>query len=167
MTTPKNYLIDMDGVLLRGRTVVPGAEGFIQQLLDRRAEFLVLTNNPRYTPADLAYRLGTMGLQVPSERIFSSAMATARFLKSQKGEGTAFVLGESGLTSAIHSIGYVITDLNPDYVVLGEGSFDLEQLTKAIRLVSAGAHFMATNPDPSGPGDGGVVPACGAMAAFI
>ena len=167
MTTPKNYLIDMDGVLVRGRTVVPGAEGFIQRLLDRQAEFLVLTNNPRYTPPDLSHRLGTMGLQVPAERIFSSAMATAQFLKSQRQEGTAFVLGESGLTAAIHSIGYVITDLNPDYVVLGEGSFDLEQLTKAIRLVSAGAHFMATNPDPSGPGDGGVVPACGALAAFI
>ena len=109
MTTPKNYLIDMDGVLVRGRTVVPGAEGFIQRLLDRQAEFLVLTNNPRYTPADLAHRLGTMGLQVPTERIFSSAMATARFLQSQKPEGTAFVLGESGLTSAIHSIGYVLS----------------------------------------------------------
>ena len=167
MTTPKNYLIDMDGVLVRGRTVVPGADAFIQQLLDRRAEFLVLTNNPRYTPADLAYRLGTMGLQVPSERIFSSAMATAQFLKSQKGEGTAFVLGESGLTSAIHSIGYVITDLSPDYVVLGEGSFDLEQLTKAIRLVSAGAAGIGVGGHEVRPGDGGVVPACGAMAAFI
>jgi NagD protein len=167
MTLPKNYLIDMDGVLVRGRTVIPGADEFIQRLIDRRAEFLVLTNNPRYTPADLAHRLGTMGLQVPPERIFSSAMATARFLQSQKPEGTAFVLGESGLTSAIHGIGYVITDLNPNYVVLGEGSFDLEQLTKAIRLVAAGAHFLATNPDPSGPGEGGAVPACGAMAAFI
>lgn len=167
MQKPKNYLIDMDGVLVRGRTVIPGAEAFIQRLIDRQAEFVVLTNNPRYTPSDLAHRLGTMGLQVPQERIFSSAMATSQFLQNQKPEGTAFVLGESGLTWAIHSIGYVITDLDPDYVVLGEGSFDLEQLTKGIRLVSAGAHFLATNPDPSGPGDGGVVPACGAMAAFI
>ncbi|WP_374686868.1 HAD-IIA family hydrolase [Promineifilum sp.] len=167
MTTPKNYLIDMDGVLVRGRTLIPGADVFIRTLIDRQAEFLVLTNNPRYTPADLSHRLGTMGLQVPLERIFSSAMATALFLQSQQREGTAFVLGESGLTSAIHGIGYVITDLNPDYVVLGEGSFDLEQLTKAIRLVAAGAHFLATNPDPSGPGEGGTVPACGAMAAFI
>ena len=167
MNSPKNYLIDMDGVLVRGRTIIPGADEFIQRLIDRQAQFLVLTNNPRYTPADLAHRLGTMGLQVPPERIFSSAMATARFLQTQKPEGTAFVLGESGLTSAIHGIGYVITDLDPDYVVLGEGSFDLEQLTKAIRLVTAGAHFLATNPDPSGPGEGGNVPACGAMAAFI
>lgn len=163
----KNYLIDMDGVIVRGRTIIPGADAFINRLIEAKIEFLVLTNNPRYTPADLAHRLGTLGLQVPQERIFSSAMATARFLQTQRAEGTAFVLGESGLTSAIHSIGYVITDLDPDYVVLGEGSFDLEQLTKAIRMVSAGAHFLATNPDPSGPGEGGTVPACGAMAAFI
>lgn len=167
MTPTRNYLIDMDGVLVRGRTIIPGADEFIRRLIDRKAEFLVLTNNPRYTPADLAHRLSTMDLQVPPERIFSSAMATARFLQTQKPQGTAFVLGESGLTSAIHGIGYVITDLNPDYVILGEGSFDLEQLTKAIRLVGDGAHFLATNPDPSGPGEGGTVPACGAMAAFI
>ena len=167
MTKPKNYLIDMDGVLVRGRTLIPGADDFIRRLTERGTQFLVLTNNPRYTPSDLAHRLGTLGLQVPAERIFSSAMATSLFLQRQKPAGTAFVLGESGLTWAIHSIGYVITDLDPDYVILGEGSFDLEQLTKAIRLVSGGAHFLATNPDPSGPGDGGVVPACGAMAAFI
>lgn len=167
MKKPKNYLIDMDGVLVRGRSLIPGAAEFIEHLAERKAEFLVLTNNPRYTPADLAHRLATLGLQVPQERIFTSAMATARFLHSQKPEGTAFVLGESGLTSAIHGIGYVITDLEPDYVVLGEGSFDLEQLTKAIRIVATGAHFLATNPDPSGPGEGGTVPACGAMAAFI
>lgn len=167
MTPPKNYLIDMDGVLVRGPAIIPGADAFIQRLIDRRAEFLVLTNNPRYTPTDLAHRLGTMGLRVPPERIFSSAMATARFLQTQKPVGTAYVLGESGLTSAIHNIGYVITDLDPDYVVLGEGSFDLAQLTRAIRLVAGGSHFLATNPDPSGPGEGGTVPACGAMAAFI
>lgn len=167
MNPPKHYLIDMDGVLVRGRTLIPGADGFISRLHERGAQYLVLTNNPRYTPADLSHRLGTLGLEVPAERIFTSAMATARFLHSQYPNGTAFVLGESGLTSAIHSIGYVITDLNPDYVVLGEGSFDLELLTKAIRLVAAGAHFIATNPDPSGPGEGGTVPACGAMAAFI
>lgn len=167
MNAPRHYLIDMDGVLLRGRTIIPGADAFISRLQTSGSEFLVLTNNPRYTPADLAHRLGTLGLEVPAERIFTSAQATARFLQSQKPGGTAFVLGESGLTSAIHNAGYVITDINPDYVVLGEGSFDLELLTKAIRLVSAGAHFIATNPDPSGPGEGGTVPACGAMAAFI
>lgn len=167
MNAMRHYLIDMDGVLVRGRTPIPGANEFIDRLQASGAEYLVLTNNPRYTPADLAHRLGTLGLDVPAERIFTSAMATARFLHSQNPAGTAFVLGESGLTSAIHNVGYVITDINPEYVVLGEGSFDLELLTKAIRLVAGGAHFIATNPDPSGPGDGGTVPACGAMAAFI
>jgi NagD protein len=167
MNATRHYLIDMDGVLVRGRTIIPGADVFIQQLQAGTSEYLVLTNNPRYTPADLSHRLGTLGLEVPAERIFTSAMATARFMQSQKPGGTAFVLGESGLTSAVHSAGYVITDLNPDYVVLGEGSFDLELLTKAIRLVASGSHFIATNPDPSGPSEGGTVPACGAMAAFI
>lgn len=167
MNAIQHYLIDMDGVLVRGRTIIPGADAFIRRLQSSGAEYLVLTNNPRYTPADLAHRLGTLGLEVPSERIFTSALATARFLQSQNPGGTAFVLGESGLTSAIHNVGYVITDIKPDYVVLGEGSFDLEQLTKAIRLVSAGSHFIATNSDPNGPGEGGTVPACGAMAAFI
>ncbi len=167
MNANRHYLIDMDGVLVRGRTIIPGADEFIKRLQSGGKEYLVLTNNPRYTPADLAHRLGTLGLEVPAERIFTSAQATSRFLQSQKPGGTAFVLGESGLTSAIHSAGYVITDISPDYVVLGEGSFDLELLTKAIRLVSSGSHFIATNPDPSGPGEGGTVPACGAMAAFI
>ncbi|MEZ4517491.1 MAG: HAD-IIA family hydrolase [Chloroflexota bacterium] len=167
MKTTRHYLIDMDGVLVRGRTIIPGADEFIKRLQASESEYLVLTNNPRYTPADLAHRLGTLGLDVPTERIFTSAQATASFLQSQKPDGTAFVMGESGLTSAIHSVGYVITDISPDYVVLGEGSFDLEMLTKAIRLVSSGSHFIATNPDLSGPGEGGIVPACGAMAAFI
>lgn len=167
MNTVKNYLIDMDGVLVRGPTLIPGADQFIERLKVRGAEYLVLTNNPNYTPNDLSHRLRTLGLNVPQERIFTSAMATARFLQSQKPEGTAFVLGESGLTWAIHGINYVITDLNPEYVVLGEGTYNPSLLIKAIRLVANGARFIATNPDPSGPGEGGLVPSCGALAAFI
>jgi NagD protein len=164
----KNYLIDMDGVLVSGRTIIPGADQFIARLQASGATFLVLTNNPLYTPGDLAHRFKLIGLDIPSERIFTSAMATARFLHSQKANATAFVIGESGLTSPIHEAGYVITDVAPDYVVLGEThSYNLEQITKAIRLVAGGAHFIATNPDPSGPGEGGIVPACGAMAALI
>jgi NagD protein len=164
----KNYLIDMDGVLVSGRTIIPGADQFIERLQASGAEFLVLTNNPLYTPGDLAHRFRLIGLDIPAERIFTSAMATARFLRSQKANATAFVIGESGLTSPIHEVGYVITDTAPDYVVLGETqSYNLEQITKAIRLVAEGAHFIATNPDPSGPGEGGLVPACGAMAALI
>lgn len=164
----KNYLIDMDGVLVSGRTIIPGADQFIARLQASGATFLVLTNNPLYTPGDLAHRFKLIGLDIPPERIFTSAMATARFLHSQKPNATAFVIGESGLTSPIHEMGYVITDVAPDYVVLGEThSYNLEQITKAIRLVAGGAHFIATNPDPSGPGEGGIVPACGAMAALI
>jgi NagD protein len=168
MGPPKNYLIDMDGVLVSGRTIIPGADRFIERLKARRAAYLMLTNNSLYTPGDLAHRLQTIGLDVPAERIFTSGLATARFLQSQKPDGTAFVIGESGLTEAIHSIGYIITDHCPDYVVLGEtNSYNRELITKAARLVAAGAHFIATNPDPSGPGEGGLVPACGAMAALI
>ncbi|MBN1218220.1 MAG: HAD family hydrolase [Anaerolineae bacterium] len=168
MSSSKNYIIDMDGVLVHGRTMIPGADRFIKRLKEKEAEYLVLTNNPRYTPADLSHRLRTIGLDVPAERIFTSAMATARFIQSQKPEGTAFVLGESGLIAAIHGIGYVITDIDPDYVVLGEADYNQEMLTKAIRLVAAGARFIATNPDPGGSGEGGLlVAACGAAAAFI
>jgi len=169
----RNYLIDMDGVLVRGHALVPGADEFVARLKARGAEYLVLTNNPMYTAGDLSHRLQNSGLDIPAERIYTSALATARFLQSQrvaleKAQGTAFVIGESGLTEAIHAAGYVITDHQPDYVVLGETrSYNLEIVTKAIRLVAAGAHFIATNPDPVGPSEGGVVPACGAMAALI
>jgi len=165
---PKNYLIDMDGVLVSGATLIPGADSFVKRLEDRGIRFLVLTNNPLYTPGDLSHRLKALGLDVPAGSIFTSAMATARFLQAQKPNGTAFVIGESGLTEAIHDVGYVITDIEPDYVVLGEThSYNLGRITKAIRLIAAGSRFIATNPDPSGPTDEGIVPACGAMAALI
>ena len=168
MKPPKSYLIDMDGVPVSGRTMIPGAGQFIERLQHRSAEFLVLTNNPIYTPRDLAHLLKTSGLDVPAGRIFTSAMATARFIQSQHPNGTAFVIGESGLTEAIHNAGYVITDRDPDYMVLGEThTYNIERITQAIRLVAAGARFIATNPDTSGPAEDGLVPACGAMAALI
>ncbi len=165
---PKSYLIDMDGVLVTGGTPIAGANEFIARLRERGARFLVLTNNSKYTPGDLAFRLNGSGLDIQSECIFTSAMATGRFLASQRSNGTAYVIGESGLTWAIHSAGYVITERDPDYVVLGEAAnYSLEQLTLATRLVAAGARFVATNPDPMGPAEGGIVPACGAVAALI
>jgi NagD protein len=168
MQPPKNYITDMDGVLVSGRTKIPGADQFLERVRARGAEYLVLTNNPLYTPRDLAHRLSITGLDIPPERIFTSAMATAHFLRAQKPDGTAFVIGESGLTDAIHSVGFVITDHDPDYVVLGEtNAYNFELITQAIRLVAEGAHFIATNPDPSGPTETGIVPACGAMAALI
>jgi len=168
MEPPKNYLMDMDGVLVRGTSIIPGAAEFIERLKKRNAKYLVLTNNPRFTPGDLAHRLQWIGLDIPAERIFTSALATARFLHAQHPNSTAYVIGDSGLTDAIHEAGYVITDHDPEYVVLGEtNSIDYEQITAAIRLVSQGSHFIATNPDPSGPTEEGLVPACGAMAALI
>ena len=164
----RNYLIDMDGVLVRGTSIIAGADAFVGLLNERRREFLVLTNNPQYTQKDLSYRLAGIGLQIEPRRIFTSAMATVSFLKSQKGNRTVFVVGESGLTEPLHDAGFVITDKDPYYVVLGEThAYNIQQITTAIRLIGRGARFIATNPDASGPGDGGIVPACGAMAALI
>ena len=164
----KNYLIDMDGVLISGDTVIPGAVHFIEQLNASQGKFLVLTNYPVYTAKDLAHNLQKMGLNIPPELIFTSAMATAQFLEKQRPNGTAYVIGESGLTSAMHEAGYIITEHDPDYVVLGEtNAFSLENLTKGMRLIIDGARFVATNPDPSGPTEMGIVPACGAVAAMI
>ena len=168
MTGPKSYLIDMDGVLISGQKPIPGAIQFIERLKERKIKFLVLTNNSIFTPGDLSHRLHTMGLEIGPELIFTSAIATARFMKRQKPEGKAFVIGESGLTEAVHNAGYILTDINPDYVVLGETfMYNFDQITRAVRLVMQGAHFIATNPDPNGPAEGGIVPACGAMAALI
>jgi NagD protein len=164
----QNYLMDMDGVLVRGRTAIPGAGEFITRLNAQKIPYLVLTNNPIYTPRDLSHRLQTAGLSVPEDRIFTSALATARFLQAQLPNGKAYVIGESGLTDAIHRVDYVITDHEPDYVVLGEThGYNYTNITRAVRLVSAGARFVATNPDASGPSEEGLVPACGAMAALI
>ena len=164
----RSYLIDMDGVIVRGSELIPGAEAFLDRLHQRNIKFLILTNNPLYTQRDLQHRLQRLGVNVPVDHIYTSAMATAQFLKKQMPDGTAFVIGESGLTQALHEAGYVLTDHHPDYVVVGETTaLNYERLTQAVRLVSQGARFIATNPDPSGPGDGGLVPACGATTAFI
>lgn len=165
---PKSYLIDMDGVIVRGSELIPGADGFLDRLHQRNIKFLILTNNPLYTPRDLLHRLQRIGVNVTADHIYTSALATAQFLKKQMPDGTAFVIGESGLTQALHEAGYVLTDHSPDYVVVGETTaLNYERLTQAVRLVSQGARFIATNPDPNGPGDGGLVPACGAITAFI
>lgn len=166
--TKKHFLIDMDGVLVQGSKLIPGADLFIELLKSQKRKFLLLTNNPVYTPRDLSHRLEVAGLSIPPKQIFTSAMATAIFLQKQRPIGKAFVIGESGLTSAIHSIGYIITDSDPDYVILGETfAYSIDQITKAIRLILGGAKFIATNPDPLGPSETGISPACGAMAALI
>ncbi len=168
MDQRKNYLIDMDGVLVSGSSVIPGASEFIGRLRQREAKFLLLTNNSRHTPRDLAHNLQQIGLDISAEHIFTSAMATARFLQAQKRGGTVYVIGESGLTSALHEAGFILTERNPDYVVLGETlNYNFDTVTRAARLIRAGARFIATNPDANGPTEAGIVPACGAMAALI
>ena len=165
---PKTYLSDMDGVLVRGSQVVPGANEFVARLQAANAKFLVLTNNSLYTQRDLAARLQRIGLNVPPEAIYTSAIATAQFLQNQHPGGSAYVIGEAGLTTALHDVGYIITDHEPDYVVLGETTaYSFERITHATRMVAAGARFIATNPDVNGPADGGLVPATGAVAALI
>lgn len=164
----KNYLSDMDGVLVRGSTIVPGAAEFVKRLRDQEIPFLILTNNSQYTPRDLQVRLAYIGLDVPKESIFTSALATAQFLHSQRPSGRAYVIGESGLTTALHDVDYIITDQDPEYVVLGETTtYSFQRITQAIRFIMKGARFIATNPDPMGPGEGGTVPATGAVAALI
>lgn len=165
---PKSYIIDMDGVIIRGNEMIAGADKFIARLEERGAKFLILTNTSLYTPNDLAHRLQRTGINVTADHIYTSALATAAFLKWQKPDATAFVLGESGLTEALHQVGYVLTDQQPDYVVIGETtSYNYQHITHAIHLVRAGARLIGTNPDALTPGNAGVEPSCGALCALI
>lgn len=167
-TTQWSYLMDMDGVLVHEEHMIPGADAFIAELTAREVNFVVVTNNPIYTRRDLRARLLSSGLDIPEDRIWTSALATAKFLDSQRPAGSAFVIGEVGLTTAMHEAGYVLTDRNPDYVVLGETrTYSFEAITTAIRLIDAGARFVATNPDATGPSRAGLLPAAGAVAALI
>ncbi|MFD4428923.1 HAD-IIA family hydrolase [Nocardia sp. NPDC058497] len=158
----------MDGVLVHEDHLIPGADEFLAELRENEIPFLVLTNNSIRTPRDLQARLRHTGLDIPEESIWTSALATATFLDDQRPNGTAYVVGESGLTTALHEIGYVLTDSDPDYVVLGETrTYSFEAITTAIRLVDRGAKFIATNPDATGPSRDGVLPATGSVAALI
>ena len=164
----ETWLTDMDGVLVHEEVPIPGAQEFIEALKASGLRFLVLTNNSIYTPRDLRARLERTGLDIPEESIWTSALATAQFLADQRPGGTAFVVGEAGLTTALHEVGYTMTERDPDYVVLGETrTYSFEAITKAIRLIEAGARFIATNPDVSGPSPHGMLPATGSVAALI
>jgi NagD protein len=164
----RSWLMDMDGVLVHEEVAIPGAEQFLERLRERKLPFLVLTNNSIYTRRDLSARLRRSGLEVPEEAIWTSALAAARFLEDQRPGGSAFVIGEAGLTTALHAAGYTLTDSEPDYVVLGETrTYSFERITQAIRLIDAGARFIATNPDPTGPSPDGALPATGSVAALI
>ena len=163
-----SWLMDMDGVLVHEEDAIPGADQWVARLREREIPFLVLTNNSIYTRRDLAARLRTSGLDVPEESIWTSALATAKFLEDQRPGGSAFVIGEAGLTTALHASGYTLTERNPDYVVLGETrTYSFERITLAIRLIDSGARFIATNPDATGPTLEGPLPATGSVAALI
>ena len=171
MTGPKaveTWLTDMDGVLVHENEAIPGGAEFIERLRSAGRKFLVLTNNSIFTPRDLRARLLSSGIDVPEESIWTSALATAQFLDNQRPHGTAYAIGEAGLTTALHEVGYVLTDRNPDYVVLGETrNLSFEAITTGIRLIEVGARFIATNPDATGPSQQGPLPATGSVAALI
>ncbi|NMM89999.1 HAD family hydrolase [Rhodococcus sp. SRB_17] len=166
--TQWTYLMDMDGVLVHEEHLVPGADVFLAELASNEIPYMVLTNNSIRTPRDLRARLLNSGLDIPEKSIWTSALATATFLGNQRPHGSAYVVGESGLTTALHDIGYVLTDSDPDYVVLGETrTYSFEAITTAIRLVERGSRFIATNPDATGPSRDGSLPATGSVAALI
>ena len=167
-TERRGYLIDMDGVIYRGSQLIPGAERFIRSLQEQQIPFLFLTNNSQRTRRDVMTRLGRMGIEVSESEIFTCAMATARFLASQKPGGTACVIGEGGLLHALHRNGFAIVDHDPDYVVVGEGrALSFEIIEKAVRMIQNGARLVATNLDPSCPTEAGPRPGCGAIVAML
>jgi NagD protein len=164
----ESWLTDMDGVLVHEGMPIPGAPEFINRLRASGKPFLILTNNSIYTARDLQARLTRMGFDVPESSIWTSALATAQFLSDQRPGGTAYVIGEAGLTTALHNAGYILSNMEPDYVVLGETrTYSFTAITTAIRLIMDGARFICTNPDPTGPSNEGILPAVGSVAALI
>jgi NagD protein len=162
------WLLDMDGVLVHEEHVLPGAQAFIDRLREQSLPFLVLTNNSIYTRRDLSARLSRAGLEIPEAQIWTSAVATAQFLAAQAPGASAYVVGEAGLTTALHEVGYTLTTAAPDFVVLGETrTYSFQHITAAVRLIEAGARFIATNPDATGPSPEGPLPATGSVAALI
>lgn len=166
--TIKSWLTDMDGVLTHESYALPGAAEFLAELRERELPFQILTNNSIFTPRDLAARLRAAGLEIEESDLWTSALATARFLSDQVPDGSAYPIGEAGLTTALYEVGYTLTDINPEFVVLGETrTYSFEAITTAIRLIKDGSRFIATNPDVTGPSREGPLPATGAVAALI
>ncbi len=166
--TIKGFICDMDGVIYHGNQILPGVREFIQWMQDENKEYLFLTNNSGYTPRELNQKLARMGLDVPEEHFYTSALATAAFLRQQAPGCSVFAIGEAGLLNALYDAGVTMNDVNPDYVVVGEGrAYSLDTLTKATNLVLGGAKLIGANSDVSGPIENGIAPACGALVAPI
>ena len=164
----KGFICDMDGVIYHGNRLLAGAGEFVEWLKSADMRFLFLTNSSERSPRELQQKLSRMGVEVPIEHFYTSALATAGFLASQSPGGTAYVIGEAGLINALYEVGFTMNDVNPDYVVFGESqSYSFEKVEKAVNLIAKGAKLVATNPDLTGPGEHGIVPACGALVAPI
>lgn len=162
------FLLDMDGVIYRGSELINGSATFLNKLKALGIPYLFLTNNSQRTRRDVALKLTRMGIPAEPEEIFTCAMATARFLANKKPNGTAYVIGENGLSSALHQNGYTVVDDDPDFVVIGEGrTLNFEMIEKAVRLVANGASLIATNLDAICPTEQGIRPGCGAIVAMI
>ena len=164
----ESWLCDMDGVLIRDGAMIPGADKFLDRLRSTGRPYLILTNNSLFTPREVRVQLSKMGLEVSEHQLWTSALATAKFVNTQRPAGTAFVIGQSSLHEALHDVGYREDDQNPDYVVLGETQeYSFEEMTTAVQLIERGSHFVATNPEPTGQSPHGSLPGCGALAAMI
>ncbi len=162
------FICDMDGVIYHGNRILEGVTEFVNWLVDNDKKFLFMTNSAERTPHELSMKLERMGLHVSAEHFYTSAMATAEFLHSQKPNSTAYVIGEAALTKALYDRGIYMNDVNPDYVVVSETrTYNLEKLEKAIELVRNGAKLIGTNPDITGPTERGIMPATGALIAPI
>lgn len=168
-TYQKSFILDMDGVVYTGSKLIPGAKEFVSRLSAGNYRFLFLTNNSYYTPVELRKRLLKMGMDIPADYFYTSAMATASFLKFQKPEGcSAYVIGGRGVLEALEKVGIEVTRKKPDYVIVAETEeYDYAKIIEATLLIQEGAKFIATNPDLTGPSQRGPVPACGALVAPI
>jgi NagD protein len=164
----KAFISDMDGVLYHGNLLLPGVREFVDWLKREGKKYLFLTNSSERTPGELKAKMHRLGIDVDEEVFYTSALATANFLSSQKPTGSAFIIGEAGLIHAMYSVGYSMNNINPDYVVVGETrSYNYEKIEQAVNLVLKGARLIGTNPDVTGPAEGGIVPATRALIAPI
>ena len=158
----------MDGVLIRDGKMIEGADRFLERLRATGRPFLILTNNSLFTPREVREQLTSMGLDVSEQQLWTSALATAKFVNTQRPSGSAFVIGKESIHEALRDVGYREDDVRPDYVVLAETQdYSFDEIATALRLIEAGSHFVATNPEPTGQSPTGPLPGVGALAAMI